>query len=264
MVIKYMNFNFEIAIPSFNREDILPKKTLKMLLDYGINSNKIRIFLKDKKELEKYQKTCGKNFNYELTGQSGILATRNYLQVYYHEINKELDGVLFIDDDITKFTELGKPITKPFLELIEYFFIETKKRGARLWAVNALNNEFFMKDNISTNLKYCIGAFKGLILDRKRDTILCDMGHFEDFQFSCEYFLEDGVVVRFNKYGITTKYFELQGGICGSLGGMEERQKEMEENGKYMIERYGDMVKIKMKKWGTDLRMNYRYEIDSD
>ena len=36
------------------------------------------------------------------------------------------------------------------------------------------------------------------------------------------------MVVRFNKYGITTKYFELKGGICGSLGGMEERQKEMD------------------------------------
>ncbi len=260
-----MVFNFEIAIPSYNREDILPKKTLKMLYDLGVNSNKIRIFLRDEQQLEKYKKSCGENYNYELTGQSGILATRNYLQVYYHEINTKSDGVLFIDDDITKITEKDRVfLSKPFMELVEYFFIETKKRGARLWSVNALNNEFFMKDNISTNLKYCIGAFKGVILDRTRDTILCDIGHFEDFQFTFEYFLEDGVVVRFNKYGITTKYFELQGGICGSLGGMKERQKEMEENGKYMIERYGDMVKIKMKKWGTDLRMNYRYEIDSD
>ena len=258
-------FDFEIAIPSFNREDILPKKTLKMLYDLGVNSNKIRIFLKDEEQLEKYKKSCGENYNYELTGQSGILATRNYLQVYYHEINTKSDGVLFIDDDLTKITEKDRVfLSKPFMELVEYFFIETKKRGARLWSVNALNNDFFMKDNISTNLKYCIGAFKGVILDRTRDTILCDVGHFEDFQFTFEYFLEDGVVVRFNKYGITTKYFELKGGICGSLGGMKERQKEMEENGKYMIERYGDMVKIKMKKWGTDLRMNYRYEIDSD
>ena len=258
-------FDFEIAIPSFNREDILPKKTLKMLYDLGVNSNKIRIFLKDEEQLEKYKKSCGENYQYELTGQSGILATRNYLQVYYHEINTKSDGVLFIDDDLTKITEKDRVfLSKPFMELVEYFFIETKKRGGRLWSVNALNNDFFMKDNISTNLKYCIGAFKGVILDRTRDTILCDVGHFEDFQFTFEYFLEDGVVVRFNKYGITTKYFELKGGICGSLGGMEERQKEMEENGKYMIERYGDMVKIKMKKWGTDLRMNYRYEIDSD
>ena len=258
-------FDFEIAIPSFNREDILPKKTLKMLYDLGVNSNKIRIFLKDEEQLEKYKKSCGENYNYELTGQSGIMATRNYLQVYYHEVNTKSDGVLFIDDDLTKITEKDRVfLSKPFMELVEYFFIETKKRGGRLWSINALNNEFFMKDNISTNLKYCIGAFKGVILDRTRDTILCDVGHFEDYQFTFEYFLEDGVVVRFNKYGITTKYFELKGGICGSLGGMEERQKEMEENGKYMIERYGDMVKIKMKKWGTDLRMNYRYEIDSD
>jgi hypothetical protein len=260
-----MVFDFEIAIPSFNREDILPKKTLKMLYDLGVNSNKIRIFLRDEQQLEKYKKSCGENYQYELTGQSGIMATRNYLQVYYHEINTKSDGVLFIDDDLTKITEKDRVfLSKPFMELVEYFFIETKKRGGRLWSINALNNDFFMKDNISTNLKYCIGAFKGVILDRTRDTILCDINHFEDFQFSCEYFLEDGVVVRFNKYGITTKYFELKGGICGSLGGMKERQKEMEENGKYMIERYGDMVKIKMKKWGTDLRMNYRYEIDSD
>lgn len=260
-----MVFDFEIAIPSYNRESILPKKTLKMLYDLGVNSNKIRIFLRDDEQLEKYKKSCGENYQYELTGQSGIMATRNYLQVYYHEINTKSDGVLFIDDDLTKITEKDRVfLSKPFMELVEYFFIETKKRGGRLWSINALNNDFFMKDNISTNLKYCIGAFKGLILDRTRDTILCDVGHFEDFQFTFEYFLEDGVVVRFNKYGITTKYFELKGGICGSLGGMKERQKEMEENGKYMIERYGDMVKIKMKKWGTDLRMNYRYEIDSD
>ncbi len=255
---------FEIAIPSFNREDILPKKTLKMLLDYGVNSSKIRIFLRDKEQLEKYQKTCGKNFNYVLTGQSGILATRNFLQVYYHEINKDLEGVLFIDDDIIKFTEWDKPITRPFMELMDYFFIETKKRGGRLWAVNALTNPFFMKDTISTNLKYCIGAFKGLILDRSRDTILCDIGHFEDFQFTCEYFLEDGVVVRFNNYGINQKYYELKGGICGSLGGLEKRKQEAKVNGDYMVNRYGEMVRIIHKQWGTDLRLNFRYEIDSD
>ena len=177
------------------------------------------------------------------------MATRNYLQVHYHESTK-LDGVVFLDDDITKFLAMDKPIDIPFLELLNYFFLETQKRNARLWGVSALNNSFYQSDTISENLKYIIGAFKGLILDRTRDTILCDMGHFEDMQFTCEYFLEDGKVIRFNKYGITSKYFELQGGICGELGGMEERQKEMDENGEYMCERYGDMVKIKMKKMG--------------
>ena len=251
---------FEIAIPSFNRCDILPKKTLKVLEEFGVPPSMIRIFLRDKEEHDKYLVSCGSTYNYELTGQSSIMATRNYLQVFYHEMNNKFDGVLFIDDDITKFTELGKPLQIPFLELIDYFFEETKRLEGRLFAVSALNNPFFMSDKVSTNLKYCIGAFKGLVLDRTKDTILCDIGHFEDFQFTCEYFLEDSVVVRFNKYGIETKYFELQGGICGSLGGLEERQKEMTENAEYMIDRYGDMVKLKMKKWGADLKMNYSYK----
>ena len=254
-----MTFTFEIAIPSYNRSKILSIKTLKLLDEFEVPHNRIRIFVRDEEQLEKYLEHCGSDYSYELTGQSGILATRNYLQVYYHE-KSSFDGVLFIDDDITKFTEMGEPITTPFLELMESFFVETNKLNARLWAVSALNNPFFMSDKVSTNLKYCIGAFKGIVLKRNKDTILCDIGHFEDFQFTCEYFIEDGVVVRFNKYGIETKYFELQGGICGSMGGLAERQKEMTINAQYMIDRYGDMVKLKIKKWGADLKMNYTYK----
>tara|TARA_R110000744_G_scaffold139492_2_gene250554 strand:- start:30 stop:809 length:780 start_codon:yes stop_codon:yes gene_type:complete len=259
-----MTFNFEIAIPSYNRHSILPKKTLELLNKFEVPHNKIRIFLKTQEELDLYLETCGDDYNYEITGQSGIMATRNYLQVFYHEMNDEFDGVLFMDDDLTNFTEMGNPISKPFLELVEYFFEETVRLNARLWAVNALSNPFFMADKVSTNLKYMIGAFKGIVIDRSRDTILCDIGHFEDFQFSCEYFLEDGAVIRFNKYGIETKYFELQGGICGELGGMAERQKEMVLNSAYMIDRYGDMVKLKIKKWGNDLKMNYTYKINEN
>ena len=76
--------------------------------------------------------------------------------------------------------------------------------------------------------------------------------------------MEDGAVIRFNKYGIETKYFELQGGICGELGGMAERQKEMVLNSAYMIDRYGDMVKLKIKKWGNDLKMNFTYKINEN
>ena len=31
-------------------------------------------------------------------------------------------------------------------------------------------------------------------------------------------------------------------------------------NAQYMIDRYGDMVKLKIKKWGADLKMNYTYK----
>ena len=31
-----------------------------------------------------------------------------------------------------------------------------------------------------------------------------------------------------------------------------------------MIDRYGDMVKLKIKKWGNDLKMNYTYKINEN
>tara|TARA_R100000700_G_scaffold35530_1_gene44173 strand:- start:3664 stop:4449 length:786 start_codon:yes stop_codon:yes gene_type:complete len=257
-----MSFNFEIAIPSYNRPKIIGEKSLKLLMDFGVSSNDILIFVRDKEQQKLYEKEIGDCFRFHLTGQTGIDSTRNYLREYYHthpEAEK-LDGVLFMDDDITFFSDMGKPITEPFMDLIKYFFLETKKRNCRLWAVNALNNSFYMKDKISTTLRYCIGAFQGLIIDRTKPIIFCDVGHFEDFQFSCEHFLADGGVVRFDRYGITTKYFELQGGICGQLGGLKNRQKEMEENAHYMVARYGEMCRIKIKKWGYDLRLNNFYK----
>ena len=88
-----MTFNFEIAIPSYNRHSILPKKTLELLNKFEVPHNKIRIFLKTQEELDLYLETCGDDYNYEITGQSGIMATRNYLQVFYHEMNDEFDGL---------------------------------------------------------------------------------------------------------------------------------------------------------------------------
>ncbi len=251
-----MTFTFEIAIPSFNRPHRITTKALAMLDGFGVPKSMIRIFLRDEEQKNNYNL---QDYNVQLTGQSGILATRNYLQVYYHE-QTNLDGVVFIDDDITDFHYLGQPIDKPFLELMTYFFEETLGRKGRLWGINTTANTFFMKDKITEKLKYILGGFKGLVLDRTKDTILCDVGHFEDIQFSLEYYLEDNVVVRFDGYGIKHKPFELIGGICGHLGGLEARRAEMKTNGDYLLERYGDMLKINPKPWGQDLRVNFAYK----
>ncbi len=115
-------FNFEIAIPSYDRPEIIKNKTLKLLDDFNVPKNKIRIFLRDEEQLIKYKASIGDGYIFHLTGQSGILATRNYLQVYYHEVNLNHDGVLFIDDDITHFQQMGKPLETDFMSLMQYFF----------------------------------------------------------------------------------------------------------------------------------------------
>ena len=109
-------------------------------------------------------------------------------------------------------------------------------------------------------MKYVCGAFCGEIIDRDKHQIHCDVDHFEDFQFTMEHFLRDGGVVRFNGIGLKTKYFETKGGICESLGGLDNRKKQMDENAIYMKERYGDMCRVTHKKFGTDLRLNHFFK----
>jgi len=258
-------FLYEIAIPSYNRADIIRERTIKLLLKYSINPKRIRIFLETEAFKEEYVKSIGNDYNYTITGQKGILATRNFLRTYYHEeVDDCYKGVLFMDDDIESFSELidNKIVpVKDFDTTLNYMFNTTKKLGFRLFAPSAYNNHFFMKDKVSTSLKYCIGAFQGLIIDKEKPYIHTCLSHFEDFLFTIEHFIEDGGVVRFEKYSIKTKYFELQGGICGSMGGMANRQLDMTENAKYMVENYPGMCSIKNKKWGADLRLNFRYKI---
>ena len=251
--------NFEIAIPSYNRFEILKNKTLKLLQSYHINIDKIKIFVKNEEQRDMYIESIGTDYHFILTGCEGIMETRNFLRTYYRE-QQETDFVLYMDDDITRFQKMCENVDS-FVDTVNNMFSKMKEIGLYLGAPSAYNNKFYMNDKITTSLKYCIGAFQLEIIDREREEIHCDLGHFEDFQFSMEYFLRDGGIVRFNEYNIVTKYFELEGGICGQLGGMEPRQLEMTENAEYLVNRYPNMCSKKLKRWGMDLRLNFRYKL---
>jgi hypothetical protein len=254
---------FEIAIPSYKRSHILKLKTLALLERHDIPKNLIKIFVRDKNELDSYIHTIGNAYNFILTGTKSIGEVRNHLKYYYRE-ETDIDYVLYIDDDIDEIYEYVNDKEVKVIENLEkkiiYCFTRSKEEGARLWGVGPLSNPFFMSNKESTNLKYIIGAFSGEIIDRNKEMILCDTDHGEDFQFSMEYYLRDGCVLRFNNIAIKTKYFG-DGGINESYGGKANRLAACEEAMKYLESRYGDMCKAIQKKWGWDLRLNYRFEL---
>ena len=255
---------FEIAIPSFKRSHILKLKTLTLLERHGISKSLIKIFVRDKDELSSYIHSIGDTYNFVINNARSIGEVRNHLKYYYRE-ETDIDYVLYIDDDIDEIYEYVNDKEVKIIDNLEkkiiYCFTRAKEEGARLWCVGPLSNPFFMSNKESTNLKYIIGAFCGEIVDRDRDIILCDVDHTEDFQFSMEYFLRDGCVLRFNNIAIKTKYFG-PGGICESYGGKDNRMLDAKVAVKYLQDRYGDMCKAIEKKWGWDLRLNHRFTLD--
>ena len=255
--------DYEIAIPSYKRANILVEKTLKLLS--SIPKENIKIFIRNEEELDNYIQICGNDYNYIITEASGIKNTRNYLRKYYK--NKELDLVLFIDDDIEKLEEyVDKKTLKPvenLEEVLSLIYTETKKRNLSFFGVCGFNNPFFMSNKVSTNLKYIIGAFCGIIEPQKYPLIETSIDHGEDYEFSILHFLEDGGVCRFNMYCITTKYYNQVGGICEDMGGLKKRNENAKVNFNDLVSKYPRMCRIVKKCELYDLKLNFRFKKDN-
>ena len=252
--------DFVIAIPSYDRPKILQNRTLALLERFGIPKKNIKIFLRDGEQFLKYHNSISKYIDCVVeTNCTGIQDTRNFLQKYFYN-NIEYSNVIYLDDDIQNIMDFDKPL-ECLKTLGNDIFKELAKQNLYVAGVSPYHNTFYLKKNISRSLKYVCGCFRAEIIRRDEPLILCEMGHFEDHQFSCEYFLRDGGLLRYNWIALVTKYFELEGGICGQLGGMDARQEQMEENAMVMLSLYPDMCRAVEKQYGFDIRLNHNYKI---
>jgi hypothetical protein len=100
---------------------------------------------------------------------------------------------------------------------------------------------------MTTDLNYIVGAFYGIINRRSSRaiqlTITKENGQKEDVERTLKYFLNDGIVLRFNKIGFETKYYGKEGG----LGKFEDRLKPMMEASKRLKKEYGEYGDIKVR-----------------
>lgn len=229
--------DYVIAIPSYKRIDILKDKTLTTLESYNIPQNKIYIFLANKEEYEKYKTEIGGKYNYVL-GVLKLYKQRNFISKYF-PVGKRL---VQIDDDVSRITKLGN---KKLIDLsnldkfIKEAFKETKKLRCKLWGIYPVDNHFFMKNTITTDLRYIVGAFFGIINRHDKDLIL-DLEDKEDYLRTIQYFKKDGGVVRFNYIGIKTKYF----GEGGMNINPKERFNEGKKNVMILKKRFPNLVNI--------------------
>lgn len=237
---KIKNNDYIICIPSYKRAKTLQEKTLATLKQYKIPSSKVYIFVANAEEAEIYRNTLEKSsYNRIIVGVKGLAEVRNFIAGYFPKGKH----IVFMDDDIKGFLEFDE--TKPRHEkplvsldkLIRRGFLESENAGARLWGIYPSANGFFMKNTVSTDLKFIVGCFFGMINPGNKDLHI-PISEKEDYYRTLRMYELDGTVVRLNFAAPKTAFYTEPGGMQTD----PERRKKQENAVKFLLKEYPDWV----------------------
>ena len=208
--------NFRIAIPTISRSETILKKTINYLNKTDIDWTKVDVFLSDGDELEAYKKSL-KDYpvNFFVSHTKHINTQRNFIINHY----KEGELILGIDDDIDdvqlKVDDKHNVTLTSLVDFVEQAFELSLSNNYDMWGINPVNNPYFMKTNVTFNLKYIVACFYGWRNNYQEKAYVSTDPEYgkEDFERSIRYYIADGGVTRFNYIAPKTKYYSEQGGI---------------------------------------------------
>ena len=247
-----MSYDYQIAIPSYKRAELLKKVTLKTLERYGAEKDRITIFVANEQQAEEYKSV--------IDGYRIVVAEIGQLNAYrfYHrEYYEKGTPLLNLDDDIYDIRQRNdldklEPYDGTIDELITLGFDLCAASGAKMWGINPVNNAFFMRDWAVIGLRYICGNFYGnyagdpAIIGEDRPSLLSSG---DDYETTIRSFLANGAVARIDWLTPMTKYFATNGGIDSEVKdkGYDHRQQEHAQELQAIIERYPDLTSPQVK-----------------
>ncbi len=231
--------NYSICIPSHKRSDIIGDKVLGLLQKHNIPKEQIYIFVA-KDEIETYS---SKLPSYQIVeGENGIGKQRQKISNYFEQNH----FIVSIDDDVCEILDHGKPIISLDIFIKDAFHLLLDNQ-LTLAGVYPVNNEFFCKDTITTDLRFCIGQFK--IFINKKQLENRDYNLLEDYENTLKHYCYGGGVLRFN-------YITLKANYKSGKGGLKEYrtlERKLYEVKKFVAQ-YPQYSKIK--KDGLEINLN--------
>jgi hypothetical protein len=200
---------YYVAIPSYKRHDVLPKKTWATLIDGGVSVDRITVFVANKEEEVLYRSTLPEEANI-IVGVLGLVAQREFIAKQY----PLAANLLFMDDDITQLKQLdGTKLARvtDVDALIRQGFKEMSDRGSHIWSIYPAASSMYMQKQpaITTDLRYMMGGFYGIKLDHP--PILLYGDNQEDKERTLWYWERYKKLVRLNHVTLLTRNYAAGG-----------------------------------------------------
>jgi len=236
--------NWVIAIPSYKRHSILQEKTLTLLKNNNIPNNLIYIFIVDE-DLDIYSTIPTDLYGQLVIGVKGLINQRNFISNYFTNNTH----IISIDDDIKKITFIpGEEMQ--LSDLFNLAFDTCIKEDAFIWGLYPMSNPFYQQRNnvYSTHLTFICAALYGYINRPNNKYLECNItsqyqGNKEDVERTILYWLNDKKIIRFNRIGFLTKYFNK-----GGLGILQDRLNDIKHETLAINTAYPELTKIKIRK----------------
>ena len=265
--------DYVVAIPTYNRQDVVFKKTISTLLKGGVSKSHIYIFVANKEQERLYEEALPKDSYHQIVvGKKGIANQRKFIAKYF----KEGQYVISMDDDVEEFqmlksTQRGITLKKRKLDNdklikmrnVHKFFMNAykimKKENLYIWGVYPVKNVLFMYPRYTTDLRFIIGVTFGFIVrhDRKLEPSN-ESETKEDYEQTILYYKKDGGVIRFNNVVPKTKF-----NAPGGLG--TDRFERNKHAAEYLVKTYPDIVKRNDRSDGTpEVKMSLLPRINND
>jgi len=216
---------------------------LAFLKENNIPEEIIYVFIIEEEE-ELYRNELQDFNGHIIIGKKGLPAQRNFIQQYFDNNT----NIFCLDDDVQSWNNastLFKDYT--LMEFVDFAFQHCRKTKSFIWSIYPVYNDFYAKDKeeITHSLRYCIGAFYGII---NRQDFLLDFieNEKEDVKRSLLYYINDGIVLRFNHFMFKTKYY----GNVGGMGNLDSRLESSKNEVLSLIDQYNEYGYKFIKKTG--------------
>jgi hypothetical protein len=232
--------NYQIVIPTHNRVDVIQKKSLPLLKQLGVPAARITLVVSNAEQRDAYREGVPKELYGELLmlPSKGIGDVKNAITRHY-PAGKPL--VIFEDDirDLRQMSADGKKLVsvKSLGPIITEGFRLCKQQKTILWGIYAVPNAFFMKKEVSFDLKFVIGTCYGILNDK---SIVLKTNVKEDYELSLITWRKYGAIVRFNNIVAMRKAYPDRG--QGGLDDLKERKARTEVSVDYLLKEYPDLV----------------------
>jgi hypothetical protein len=238
---------YEIAIPSYRRAELLQKATLATLERLKVDPRRITIWVANEAEESDYRAVLGDKYKIAI-GVLGLVQQRRF---YHQQYARDTRLVEICDDVFDIKIASGKsllPYEETLDKVVEIAFGVCDKAGARMWGINPVSNPFFMDNTISIGLRLIYGTFFGSYAGDPVfvENRISESSSAEDFENSLKSFVTYGSVVRIDNLTPISKLFTTPGGILSMLAETSgnTRMQEHEIHLNQIVATYSDLATL--------------------